>query len=445
MTLPTSFIQSILERIDSPDVIGVGIVGSYARGQASRYSDVDMDIYVSRLPESPYDRYTLRYWDQKLVSLKYTLLDDERSALTQPRRAIWAVPGLRGMRILLDKDGSLCGTYRKMHIPDDPAFYEKFYFTPGDATKLDGGSGFTPIQTSVGKLGVLICWDQWYPEGARLMALAGAEILLYPTAIGWDPNEQEAENRRQKGAWQTIQRAHAIANGVYVAAVNRVGHEGPTDGGLEFWGASFVCDPFGVVLAEAPRDAEAILVADCDLAHQEEVRRSWPFLRDRRIDAYAPLFTRIDPKLIEQMTEASKDTLAPAAAAPVAKTEQKQAAPAVAPAPDAVAHIGIDDFGKLDLRVGKVLACEFVEGSDKLLRFELDAGALGKRQIFSGIRASYGDPAALVGRNVVFIANLAPRKMRFGVSEGMILSAGDDGGALHLLDAPDAPAGAPIK
>jgi methionyl-tRNA synthetase len=180
------------------------------------------------------------------------------------------------------------------------------------------------------------------------------------------------------------------------------------------------------------------------VAHWDDLAK--PLLA-HRIDAYVPLFTRIDPKQIDQMTEASKDTFAPAAAAPAAKqAAQAQAAPAVAaPASDAAPHIGIDDFGKLDLRVGKVLACEFVEGSDKLLRFELDAGALGKRQIFSGIRASYGDPAALVGRNVVFIANLAPRKMRFGVSEGMILSAGADGGALHLLDAQDAPAGAPIK
>jgi N-carbamoylputrescine amidase len=187
---------------------------------------------------------------------------------------------------VLDAGGRLAGLYRKMHVPDDPLYYEKFYFTPGDL-------GFRAFDTAVGRIGPLVCWDQWYPEAARLVALAGANVLFYPTAIGWHPGEKARVGEAQLSAWQTMQRAHAIANGVYVAAVNRVGHEGPADGGLEFWGASFVCDPFGVVLAEAPRDAEAILVADCDLAHQEEVRRSWPFLRDRRIDAYAPITRRL--------------------------------------------------------------------------------------------------------------------------------------------------------
>jgi N-carbamoylputrescine amidase len=173
-----------------------------------------------------------------------------------------------------------------MHIPDDPLYYEKFYFTPGDL-------GFRAFDTPVAKIGTLVCWDQWYPEAARLTALAGADVLFYPTAIGWHPGEKAQFGEAQVSAWQTMQRSHAIANGVYVAAVNRVGHEGPADGGLEFWGASFVCDPFGVVVAEAPRDDEAVLVVECDLAHQEEVRRNWPFLRDRRIDAYAPITKRL--------------------------------------------------------------------------------------------------------------------------------------------------------
>jgi N-carbamoylputrescine amidase len=173
-----------------------------------------------------------------------------------------------------------------MHIPDDPLYYEKFYFTPGDL-------GFAAFDTAVGKVGTLVCWDQWYPEAARLTALAGADVLFYPTAIGWHPSEKAEHGEAQVTAWQIMQRAHAIANGVYVAAVNRVGHEGPADGGLEFWGASFVCDPFGVVLAEASRTDEAVLVVECDRAHQEEVRRNWPFLRDRRIDAYAPITKRL--------------------------------------------------------------------------------------------------------------------------------------------------------
>src|SRR5713226_8873309 len=172
---------------------------------------------------------------------------------------------------IFDADGELRGLYRKMHIPDDPLYYEKFYFTPGDL-------GFRAFDTSVGRVGALVCWDQWYPEGARLTALQGAHVLFYPAAIGWHPSEKAEHGEAQVAAWQTMQRAHAIANGVYVAAVNRVGHEGPADGGLEFWGASFVCDPFGVVLRQASRDAEEILLVECDLAHQEEVRRNWPFL-----------------------------------------------------------------------------------------------------------------------------------------------------------------------
>ncbi len=187
---------------------------------------------------------------------------------------------------VLDADGALRGLYRKMHIPDDPLYYEKYYFTPGDL-------GFQAFDTACGRVGTLVCWDQWYPEAARLTALAGAHVLFYPTAIGWHPSEKARYGDAQVSAWQTMQRAHAIANGVYVAAVNRVGHEGAADGGLEFWGASFVCDPFGVVVAEASRTREEVLVAECDLGHLEDVRRNWPFLRDRRIDAYAPITKRL--------------------------------------------------------------------------------------------------------------------------------------------------------
>jgi N-carbamoylputrescine amidase len=187
---------------------------------------------------------------------------------------------------VLDADGSLLGLYRKMHIPDDPLYYEKYYFTPGDL-------GFRTFDTRHGRLGVLVCWDQWYPEAARLTALQGANVLFYPTAIGWHPGEKAEHGRAQHEAWELMQRAHAVANGVYVAAVNRVGHEGPADGGLEFWGASFVSDPFGVVKARASHDQEEVLVVPCDLRRMEEVRRSWPFLRDRRIDAYTDITRRL--------------------------------------------------------------------------------------------------------------------------------------------------------
>ena len=186
---------------------------------------------------------------------------------------------------VLGPDGEIAGLYRKMHIPDDPLYFEKYYFTPGDL-------GFGSIDTSYGKLGVLVCWDQWYPEGARIAALSGADLLVYPTAIGWHPSEKAQYGAAQLDAWRTIQRAHAIANGVYVAAVNRVGYEGPPDHGLEFWGSSFVADPFGQVIAQASSDQEEILVAECDPRRMEEVRRNWPFLRDRRIDAYAPILKR---------------------------------------------------------------------------------------------------------------------------------------------------------
>jgi len=182
---------------------------------------------------------------------------------------------------IIDTEGKVSGLYRKMHIPDDPAYYEKFYFTPGDL-------GFRAFDTSVGKIGTLICWDQWYPEGARLTAMRGASVLFYPTAIGWHPHEKELHGAAQREAWQTIQRSHSIANGVYVAAVNRVGHERPADAGagIEFWGSSFLSDPFGIVIAEASTNREQVLIGEVDPARIEEVRRNWPFLRDRRIDAY---------------------------------------------------------------------------------------------------------------------------------------------------------------
>ena len=197
-------------------------------------------------------------------------------------------PGLyHNSAVILDADGSVAGLYRKMHIPDDPAFYEKFYFTPGDL-------GFKAFDTRHGRIGTLICWDQWFPEAARLTALAGAAVLFYPTAIGWHPHEKAQHGPAQRSAWQTIQRSHAIANGVFVAVVNRVGHERdqPGDAGLEFWGSSFVCDPSGVVLAEASTDREETLVATVDLGRIEEARTHWPFLRDRRIDAYGDLTRR---------------------------------------------------------------------------------------------------------------------------------------------------------
>jgi N-carbamoylputrescine amidase len=189
-------------------------------------------------------------------------------------------------------DGSLKGIYRKMHIPDDPLYYEKFYFTPGDL-------GFRAFDTQYGRMGTLVCWDQWYPEGARLTALQGAHILFYPTAIGWHPDEKTEFGTTQHDAWRTIQRSHAIANGVFVGVVNRVGHEhGDIKGnraqgkGLEFWGGSFLCDPFGRIIVEASHDKEEILIGQCDLKHLEDVRRNWPFLRDRRIDSYAGITQR---------------------------------------------------------------------------------------------------------------------------------------------------------
>lgn len=190
--------------------------------------------------------------------------------------------------VVIEKDGTIAGKYRKMHIPDDPAYYEKFYFTPGD-------SGFNPIETSIGKLGVLVCWDQWYPEAARLMALAGAEMLIYPTAIGYETSDTDEEKNRQREAWITVQRGHAVANGIPVIAVNRTGYEPDPSGqtnGIAFWGSSFVCGPQGEMLYQAPADKEMERIVEIDMGRTENVRRWWPFLRDRRIDEYGELTKR---------------------------------------------------------------------------------------------------------------------------------------------------------
>jgi len=255
------------------------------------------------LPELFRSQYFCQTEDHANFDLAEPIPGPSSNALQEAARAAGVViigslferraPGLyHNTAVIIDADGRLCGSYRKMHIPDDPLYYEKFYFTPGDL-------GFRAFDTQRGRIGTLVCWDQWYPEGARLTALAGATVLFYPTAIGWHPSEKAQFGAAQSDAWRTIQRSHAIANGVYVAAVNRVGHE-PTPGapkgdastGIEFWGGSFVCDPFGVVLAEASRTDEEILIVECDRRHQESVRQHWPFLRDRRIDAYAPLTKR---------------------------------------------------------------------------------------------------------------------------------------------------------
>lgn len=198
-------------------------------------------------------------------------------------------PGLyHNTAVVFEKDGSIAGKYRKMHIPDDPAYYEKFYFTPGDL-------GFSPIQTSVGKLGVLVCWDQWYPEAARLMALSGAELLIYPTAIGWESSDTDKEQFRQRQAWMLVQRGHAVANGLHVVTVNRVGHETDPSGqtnGIQFWGSSFVAGPQGELLYEAPTDCETEKIVELNLNRSEQVRRWWPFLRDRRIECFDKLSRR---------------------------------------------------------------------------------------------------------------------------------------------------------
>ncbi len=255
-------------------------------------------VELAVLPELHVTEYFCKYQDPALFDLAEPLQGRTRKQLAEAAADLDIVivgsifehraPGLaHNTAIVLDRDGSLAGIYRKMHIPDDPGYNEKFYFTPGD-------TGFFPVRTSIGTLGVLVCWDQWYPEAARLMSLAGAEILIYPTAIGFDPAEEEEEARRQLDAWRIIQRAHAVANGLPVASCNRVGFEPDrSEGGrdAEFWGHSFIAGPQGEILAEAGTAPE-VLIATVDLARSESVRRIWPYLRDRRIDAYGDLTRR---------------------------------------------------------------------------------------------------------------------------------------------------------
>jgi N-carbamoylputrescine amidase len=243
--------------------------------------------------------YFCQHEDTQLFELAETIPGPSTERLGKLAKALGIVlvaslferraPGLyHNTAVVFERDGAIAGKYRKMHIPDDPGYYEKFYFTPGDM-------GFTPIQTSVGKLGVLVCWDQWYPEGARLMALAGAELLLYPTAIGWNPADPKDEQARQRDAWVTIQRSHAVANGLPVVVANRIGFEADPCGqtkGSQFWGHSFACGPQGEFIATASTDKPEVLVVDVDLGRSENVRRWWPFLRDRRIDAYGDLVKR---------------------------------------------------------------------------------------------------------------------------------------------------------
>jgi N-carbamoylputrescine amidase len=250
------------------------------------------------LPELFRSQYFCQREDAALFDLAEAIPGPTTSALGMLSKKLGVViiaslferraPGLYHNTVaVLETDGSVAGIYRKMHIPDDPAYYEKFYFTPGDL-------GFKAFRTTHGTIGTLICWDQWYPEGARLTALQDAAVLFYPTAIGWHPHEKAEHGAAQRDAWRTVQRGHAIANGTYVASVNRIGHEVLTPGtpGIEFWGSSFIADPQGVVIAEASADREEILVAEVDLARIEDVRRNWPFLRDRRIDAYGGITSR---------------------------------------------------------------------------------------------------------------------------------------------------------
>lgn len=287
------FKVGLVQMAMSPDP-GRNLDTAVARVKEARRAGAD----VVCLPELFRSQYFCQREDAGLFDLAEPVPGPTTEALGRAAKESGAVvvapvferraPGLyHNSAAIIDADGQVRGLYRKMHIPDDPAFYEKFYFTPGDL-------GFRAFDTKAGRIGTLICWDQWYPEGARLTALQGASILFYPTAIGWHPHEKEAFGAAQRDAWRTIQRGHAIANGVYVAAVNRVGHEKPAAGGpgLEFWGTSFLADPFGVVVAEASTDKEEIVVGEVDLDRLEDVRRNWPFLRDRRIDAYAGIDKR---------------------------------------------------------------------------------------------------------------------------------------------------------
>ena len=290
----------------SPDIFTVGLIQMHCsadpddnlrRAEEKVRAAAKQGAQMVCLPELFRTQYFCQREDAALFDLAETIPGPTTEALSAVARETKTTVVVsvferraRGLyhntAVILDADGSTKGLYRKMHIPDDPLYYEKFYFTPGDL-------GFKAFDTEYGRMGALVCWDQWYPEGARLTALQGANILFYPTAIGWHPDEKAEFGVVQHDAWRTIQRAHAIANGVWVAVVNRVGYEGPAERGIEFWGGSFIADPFGQVVAEASHDQEEILIAEIDPRRAEDVRRNWPFLRDRRIDAYAPILKRL--------------------------------------------------------------------------------------------------------------------------------------------------------
>ncbi|WP_026603205.1 carbon-nitrogen hydrolase [Methylomonas sp. 11b] len=269
---------------------------AYSIRQIETAAQQNADLVV--LPELHLDHYFCQSEDTACFDLAQPIPGPACETLAEVAKANQVVivstifekraPGLyHNTAVVFDRDGSIAGTFRKMHIPDDPGFYEKFYFTPGDL-------GFTPIKTSIGKLGVLICWDQWYPEAARLMALAGADVLIYPTAIGWNPEDDAAEKQRQCDAWITVQRAHAVANGIPVISCNRIGFEAAPDQapGIQFWGNSFIAGPQGEILSSADDSQDVLLFAELDAQRSEDVRRIWPFLRDRRIDEYADLKRR---------------------------------------------------------------------------------------------------------------------------------------------------------
>jgi N-carbamoylputrescine amidase len=293
MAAPAKFTLGIVQMACAPDS-AVNLQRGVARVEEAARSGAN----IVCLPELFRSQYFCQCEDAALFDLAEPVPGPTTEALGRVAREHKVVviapiferraPGIyHNSAAVIDSNGEIAGLYRKMHIPDDPSYYEKFYFTPGDL-------GFRAFDTSAGRIATLICWDQWYPEGARLAALQGACLLLYPTAIGWHPQEKKEFGAQQRDAWRTIQRSHAIANGVYVAAVNRVGHEVPLGGGagIEFWGTSFIVDPFGVELAVASVESEQILLAEIDLARLEDVRRNWPFLRDRRIDSYSGITQR---------------------------------------------------------------------------------------------------------------------------------------------------------
>jgi N-carbamoylputrescine amidase len=303
MPLPRKFKVALVQMASTPDV-----QENLRRAVARVEETARAGAQIICLPELFRSQYVCQKEDAAFFDLAEPVPGPTTEALAQAARREGVVviapvferraPGLyHNSAAILDADGSIAGLYRKMHIPDDPAYYEKFYFTPGDL-------GFRAFDTRHARIGTLICWDQWYPEGARLTALRGATILFYPTAIGWHPDEKEEFGAAQRDAWRTVQRGHAIANGVYVAAVNLVGYEraaSATRKGIEFWGSSFVADPFGVIIAEASTAREEIVTAEVDLDRIEDVRRNWPFLRDRRIDAYSGIERRhLDEKSWEK-------------------------------------------------------------------------------------------------------------------------------------------------